>query len=113
MAALVPPSTVIAKELPAKGVVTAASCTGVGISTAFLSDQPLGFAASPQVAPLTPHAVCGPTVPPKSTPPLVAATNAATAFMPSVASVGRVKSHHRNPMTELPLGSMLAVAPEM
>src|SRR6266853_4358934 len=113
MAALVPPSTDIVNELPANAVVTAPSGTGVGTSTAFLSDQPVGFAASPQVAALAPQALSAPTVPPKSTPPLVAVTNAATAPLPSVASVGKVKSHHRNPMTELPLGSVLAVAPEM
>src|SRR5437879_13160938 len=103
----------MAKELPAKAVVTAPSGTGVGTSTAFLSDQPVGFATSAQVAPLTPHAPSAPTVPPKSTPPLVAVTNAATAVLPSLASVGKVKSHHRNPMTELPRGPVLAVVPEL
>src|SRR4029077_365523 len=88
VAGMVPPSTAMAKELPANAVVTAPSGTGVGIRTAFLMDQPVGFAASAQVAALAPHAVSAPTVPPKFTPPLVAATNAATALLPSVASVG-------------------------
>src|SRR6266480_4614467 len=114
VAGIVPPSTVMAKELPAKALVTTPSGSGVGISTAFLSDQPPGFAASPQVAPLTPNAVSAPTVPPKFTPPLVAATNAGMALAPLVPSVGKVRSHHLKPMIGLPLASVpLAVALEM
>src|ERR1700674_1151830 len=114
VAGIVPPSTVMAKELPANAVVTTPSGTGVGSSTASLSDQPPGFAMSPQVASLAPHAVSAPTVPPKFTPPLVAATNSGMELAPLVTSVGKVKSHHLKPMVGLPLASVpLAVALEM
>src|SRR5437773_2748076 len=77
------PPAVMAKVVPAKGAVTTPSGTGTGTRTAFLSDQPLGLAVSPPVAALAPDAVSVPTVPPKLTPGLVAATDWWTALLPA------------------------------
>src|ERR1700745_4143405 len=96
----------MAKLLPANAVVTAPSGTGVGISTASRSDQPVVLAMSPQVASLTPQAVSAPTVPPKLTPPLVAMTNCETAVLPLLSCVGKVRFHHLKPGMALPLASL-------
>src|ERR1700757_4577735 len=105
-----PLATVMAKVSP--GVVKAGeptpSGTGAGTRTALRNDQPLGLAASPHTALLAPYTLSAPTVPPKFTLPPVAATKSATGLLLLLlvsASVGKVKSHHTNPFTALPLGS--------
>src|SRR5215472_16159438 len=102
----VPPDTVIAKVLPPNAVLTVASGSGVGTSTASRAYQPLALLPpSPQVATLSPHAASAPTVPPKSTAPPAAATKLVVAPLPRVIVVGKVKSHHLNPLIGLPLSS--------
>ena len=87
-AGVVAPCTDIAKELPVKALVTVPSGTGVGMSIASASDQPVGLDMSAQRSALTPQAVRLPTLPPKLTPPLVAATNCVMASPPLIISVG-------------------------
>src|SRR5215471_7474406 len=100
----VPPDTMIAKVLPANAVLTVASGSGVGTSTASRTYQPLALLPpSPQVATLSPHAGSAPTVPPKFTAP--AAAKLVVAPPPKVTVVGKVKSHHLKPLIGLPLSS--------
>src|SRR4029077_13983348 len=90
----------------ANALITVPSGTGVGTSTALRSVQASGFAASPQVARLTPHASSAPTLPRKLPRRALALTKSALARLPVLTRVGRVRSHHLKPVTGLPLPSM-------
>src|SRR5579863_3433322 len=116
VAGIVPPSTLIAKVLLLleNGAVTVPSGSGVGMSTTSRTDQPLVLDGSAQIAALTPQAVSEPTLPPKFTPPSVAARKALIAPVPLVSSVGKVKFHHLKPIMGLPVASVpLGVLAEM
>src|SRR5215469_16924185 len=102
----VPFNTMSAKTLPANAVLTVASGSGVGTSTASRTYQPLVLLPpSPQVATLSPHAGSAPTVPPKLMTPAAAAAKLVVALLPKVTVVGKVKSHHLKPVIGLPLSS--------
>src|SRR6185437_6011778 len=100
---MVPPATDMANELLANPVATVPSGRGVGTRTVHGTDQPVELAGSPQTASDAPQADTAPTVPPKLTPPLVAATKSAVAFEPLVTTVGYAKSQYLNPVMALPL----------
>ena len=72
---LVPPGTVMVKALPTKAVDTKPSGSVEGVRMVAAADQPFGLAGSFHFAKLTPREGTAPTVPPKSTLSLVAATN--------------------------------------
>src|SRR4029079_17410003 len=84
VAGIVPPTTLMLNALLAKAVVTVPNGRGVGSRIVHGTDQPVMLAGSPQIALDPPHADTGPTVPPKFTPPFVAATKSAMAFAPVV-----------------------------
>jgi len=94
------------KPLLATAVVTAARGTGAGSSTVHGTLHPVGLAGSAQVAALDPSTLIGGAVPPKLTPPLVAATKSLTAVLPSVSSVGKAKFQYLKPVIGLPLPSL-------
>src|ERR1700730_9918348 len=103
--------TVIVNASFTRPVETNPSGNSEGIKMLAVADHPSGLAGSFQVPKLMPREGTAPTVPPKSTLPLVAEMKSAMAFVPLVNIVGYAKFHHLYPMMALPLASVpLAVA---
>jgi phytoene dehydrogenase-like protein len=87
VAAVAPPGTVIVNALLASPLATVPRGRSVGASTVHGTDHPVGLAAPPQRVKLAPQDETEPKVPPKFTPPFVAATKAAVAFAPVVPTI--------------------------
>src|SRR3981081_674316 len=88
VAGIVPPATVMVNALLTIPVATVPSGTGAGSRMVHGTDPPAVLGGSPHRAADWPEVFTEPTVPPKFTPPLVAATKSETALAPVSASVG-------------------------